>query len=329
MISRNQNAGATGMRSLPPEQRTLPALLELQAATHGDRPLLEIGDMRRTYAEVADTAARTAGALQAAGIRRGDSVAVLLVAGPGTRVLPRLRVAWCGRGSDQHRGARRGAQLEHMLTNSRTRLLVIEAQLVPALEIVPRLSCWYRVWVLDDDQLAEAPADCFEPMSRTADPVPAAAVGPQDTLGHPLHVRNDGCVERGAALTGNSIGGEFCSGEQLEITADDVLFTCLPLFQHQCAQWLYAGAHRRCAVQGRYTVLSVALLAPGDRGASHSDLPAGRDGRDTVHELPNDDRSHTVRIALGPGVPASFHEGFHRRFGVPLMEGYGSTERPP
>jgi crotonobetaine/carnitine-CoA ligase len=42
---------------------------------------------------------------------------------------------------------------------------------------------------------------------------------------------------------------------------------------------------------------------------------------------PNDDeRAHKARIALAPGVPAQFHEVFKKRFGIGLIDGYGSTE---
>jgi carnitine-CoA ligase len=38
------------------------------------------------------------------------------------------------------------------------------------------------------------------------------------------------------------------------------------------------------------------------------------------------ERSHRVRIGLGPGVPASAGAAFRERTGVGLLEGYGSTE---
>jgi crotonobetaine/carnitine-CoA ligase len=38
------------------------------------------------------------------------------------------------------------------------------------------------------------------------------------------------------------------------------------------------------------------------------------------------ERSHRVRIGLGPGVPASAAAAFRERTGVSLLEGYGSTE---
>ena len=38
------------------------------------------------------------------------------------------------------------------------------------------------------------------------------------------------------------------------------------------------------------------------------------------------ERGHHVRTGLGPGVPASALDAFHRRTGIRLIEGYGSTE---
>ena len=39
-----------------------------------------------------------------------------------------------------------------------------------------------------------------------------------------------------------------------------------------------------------------------------------------------EERAHRVRIALAPGVPAQFLADFVERFGMQLLEGYGSTE---
>jgi crotonobetaine/carnitine-CoA ligase len=39
-----------------------------------------------------------------------------------------------------------------------------------------------------------------------------------------------------------------------------------------------------------------------------------------------DDTAHWLRVALGGGVPGQFHGPFLQRFGVPLLDGYGSTE---
>jgi crotonobetaine/carnitine-CoA ligase len=39
-----------------------------------------------------------------------------------------------------------------------------------------------------------------------------------------------------------------------------------------------------------------------------------------------DDRAHEIKIALAPATPAPLYEPFAERFGVELLDGYGSTE---
>jgi crotonobetaine/carnitine-CoA ligase len=40
----------------------------------------------------------------------------------------------------------------------------------------------------------------------------------------------------------------------------------------------------------------------------------------------DDDRRHRMRVVLAPGTPAPAHRPFRERFGVTLVDGYGSTE---
>ena len=64
-------------QTFAPAERTLPAMLMRQAERHGDKPLVSACDDTWTYADTAAAAARTAGALHAAGIGPGDRVAIL------------------------------------------------------------------------------------------------------------------------------------------------------------------------------------------------------------------------------------------------------------
>jgi len=51
-------AGSAPLRGLSAAEQTLPALLERQAAAHGDAPLVRVGDAAHTYAGPRDLAAR-------------------------------------------------------------------------------------------------------------------------------------------------------------------------------------------------------------------------------------------------------------------------------
>src|SRR5262245_28969798 len=111
--------------SFAPAERTLPVMLTSQAERHGDKPLVTAGDGTWSYSQAAAAAAHAAGTLRTAGIGAGDRVAIIcsnrieflgLILGCG----------WLGAVAVPINVASRGPQLQHMLSNSRATLLVIE-----------------------------------------------------------------------------------------------------------------------------------------------------------------------------------------------------------
>jgi len=63
--------------SMPPAQRTLPAMLQRQAALFGPQAFLQLGDVRWSHAQAVQLAATRAAALTKAGIQQGDRVALM------------------------------------------------------------------------------------------------------------------------------------------------------------------------------------------------------------------------------------------------------------
>src|SRR3979490_1022837 len=99
--------------AFPPAMRTVPAILERQAQLHGDRVLFSCGDIRWSFREARDVAARTAGILAAAGVRAGGRVA--LWCGNRAELMQMvLGCAWLGAASVPINTASRGFQLQHM-----------------------------------------------------------------------------------------------------------------------------------------------------------------------------------------------------------------------
>jgi crotonobetaine/carnitine-CoA ligase len=103
--------------------------------------------------------------------------------------------------------------------------------------------------------------------------------------------------------------------------------TCLPLFHTNALNAFYQA------------LLSGATLAVEPRFSASGFWPALRRHDATVTYLlgamvpillsrPDGagDRAHRARIALAPGVPQGFHAPFRDRFGIHLLDGYGSTE---
>ena len=113
----------------PLAERTLPRMLERQAERFGDRPCLDIAGAHWRHADAAIEAARVGAALKAAGIGRGDRVALM----GGNRVETLavfLGCGWIGAVSVPINTASMGPQLGYFLADSGARLLVMEAPFV-------------------------------------------------------------------------------------------------------------------------------------------------------------------------------------------------------
>ena len=113
------------------DERTLPRMLRRQAVLYGDRRLVEIDGQAWSFRETLEMAARFGGALHAAGIERGDHVAVMC----GNRhelLQVYLGCGWIGAVTVPINTASRGAQLAHILANSQAKLLVLQVEFADA-----------------------------------------------------------------------------------------------------------------------------------------------------------------------------------------------------
>ena len=313
---------------LPPAQRTVPRMLLRQAALFAGRPALKLGAARWTHADAAPIAARRAGALRAAGVGRGDRVAIMS-ANREEFLEAFLGCGWSGAVAVPVNTASRGPQIEYFLANSQARLLVIEAQYLDRLATADLGKTSLRqIWVLDGagaaGAIGEVPAAPWPPGGPALE---AEAVGPGDTL----------AILYTSGTTGPS-KGVLCPHAQyywwgvntlraLGVTQDDVLCTTLPLF-HINALNTYAQA----ALAGCEVVFEPKFSASGfwtsmaACGATVVYLLGAMVPILLAQPSAPAERAHRVRIGLGPGVPAEAGETFRAHTGVKLLEGYGSTE---
>jgi carnitine-CoA ligase len=316
------------LRGIPVAEQTIPALLERQAARYGDKPLLRMGGIERSYAQTRDAAARAAGALAAAGIRRGDRLA--LMCENRIELLDLILGAmWMGAVAVPLNTALRGEQLAHQLRNSGARVLALDTVLAEVLDHVAGVDALEWVWALDGIPAAP-PAGLRATVGAPPGPaegIPAAHVGPGDTS----------AIMYTSGTTGPSKGVQcphaqfywwgVLVGEMLEIGEDDVLFTVLPLFHTNAlnafVQALVAGATYELAPRFSASGFWAQAAASGATvtyllGAMVSILMSRPEGPG--------DTAHTVRTALAPATPVALSDRFRERFGVQLVEGYGSTE---
>ena len=314
------------LRVAEPRERTLPALLERQAERWGDKTLVRAGTRECTFRGIRDAAAARAGALAESGVAPGDRVAVM--SENRFEILELwLGCAWLGAILVPVNTALRGAQLAHVLASSGARALAVERELLGALEHVEApLPALERVWLLGDGERRSG-ARRLEPFLPPASALPARPARPSDPA----------AILYTSGTTGPS-KGVVCphaqwywwgvlTGEVLGIDADDVLYTSLPLFHTNAlntfCQALLAGA---TYVLGPRFSASAFWARLADAGATVTYLLGPMVSILLKQPEHAAERAHRVRIALAPATPAELHEPFRERFGVQLIDAWGSTE---
>jgi carnitine-CoA ligase len=316
---------------LAPHERSLPALLQRQGETFGDRPLMSIAGGEWTHRDASAIAAARAGALRKAGIEHGDRVA-LMCSNRIEFVEAFLACGWMGAVAVPVNSACMGPQIEYQLANSGARLLVIEDKFVERLAKADlSRTAVEMVWVVGDavplDGLRANGSKLFALWPQSSEPVEAAAVQPGDTLAILYTSGTTGPAKGVMCPHAQYYWWGVNSARILDVVAEDVLCTTLPLFHINALNTFAQAAVTRARV-----VFERKFSASGF-------WPAMRRSEATVVYLlgamvpillaqpPGDgERSHRVRAGLGPGVPAAAGQAFRERTGVKLLEGYGSTE---
>lgn len=299
--------------------RSLPGLLEDSARRWPDRPLLLQGDGVVRYAEFLAGVHGLASLLEAAGVERGERVAAVLPSGP------ELLYLW----------------------QALARLGAVLVPLNPGLPPAMAASFLDRIGVVglvgDRAGLAshggrtglrfkmavgpDGPGDAI-PFAT-----PLLAAGPRRPVGE----RDPVTILRTSGTTGDAKGAAVTHGTYvlpctefvrwMEITPEDRFLDCLPLF-HLAGQSFAAAA-----------IAGGAALALVSRFSRQEFWPQVRRHGITVvrylgemlamllqqPESPGD-RQHSLRALYGGGARHDIVEGFERRFGVAVVEGYGLTE---
>jgi crotonobetaine/carnitine-CoA ligase len=312
---------------LPFEERTLPRVLERQAAQFGDTPLLRYPGGELSYSGTRGAAAGFAGALASAGVGPGDRVAIMC-GNRGELLHTVLGCAWLGAIAVPLNTALRGPQLAHVLGDSDPRILVADAALVHHLELVeappPALQ---RIWTVDgavERRWADIPID---PFPDAGDPVGPHPVRPGDTFAILYTSGTTGPAKGVCCPHAQFYWWGRLTGSHLGVVERDVLYSVLPLFHTNALNTLFQAL----LVGATYTV--------GQRFSASAFWRELSETQATVTYLlgamvrillgrPSspDDRAHRTRVALAPATAAEDAVRFEKRFGVHLVDGYGSTE---
>ena len=310
----------------PPHCRTLPHILKAQAERYGDRRLAVFGDQAWTYRDTLAVAGRTGALLASAGIKAGDRVAIFC-SNRSEFLAVFLGCAWIGAVMVPINIASRGTQLQHILRNCEARLLIVEADISPAFDdAVEACSMLEQVWTIGGsvETAGDRPA---RPLPEGRETIDAHAVRPGDTLAILYTSGTTGPAKGVCCPQAQFFWWGVNTARGLGIREGDVLLTTLPLFHTNALNCFW-----QALLTGSTYVLEARFSASGfwKSAARHKATVGYFLGAMAAILLsrPDDDsdRAHSMRTALGGGVPGRFHKPFLERFGVPLLDAYGSTE---
>ena len=311
----------------PFADRVLPKLLKAREEQMGDAPLFSCDGLNLTCGETRRAAARAASALTEAGISSGDRVAILC--GNRAEFMPLfLGCGWMGAVSVPINTASRGFQLQHILSNSGAKLLIIEDSLLEVLDglELDKLDI-ARLWVIGDAELPELASIEVQHLPQSEFEIQPAVLRPDTPL----------TILYTSGTTGPSKGvvcphAQFFwwgvyTGQMLGLKEGDVLHTPLPLFHTNALncffQALLYGCHQ--VVETRFSVSGFWKAMAGS-GATVTYVLGAMVPMLLSRAESEEEKSHSVRVALAPGVPAPAAAEFTRRTGVILLDGYGATE---
>jgi len=273
-----------------------------------DRPCLRDAQVELTYAEVARRVDAVAGQFAAAGVGRGDVVAVMLT--NRVELLLALLAAWrLGAAATPVNPVFTPNEAGYQIADSGAKLLIATE---------PEAS--YGVPVLAADDLATGPAGSLPaPDTRPGDL--ALLIYTSGSTGRPKGVMLDhaNLVAMGASL-----------GEAMKLSPDDNCLLVLPLFHVNailvsCLAPMMAGA--QVTILPRFAPDTFLAAISRYRATYFSAVP-------TIYarlaELPEDQLGDvsSVRFAVcgAAPVPVELLRRSEARFGFPIIEGYGLTE---
>jgi crotonobetaine/carnitine-CoA ligase len=293
---------------------TIPGLLDAVAGEIGERPFLRVGEVTRTYAETRTAAATMAGALAERGCRAGDRVAVM--ADNRIEVVDLiLGCAWLGVVLIPLNTGLRGGGLREVLRAAAPQFLLVEEELA---ERVVAAGFQGELWVVGGDDV---------PTPGTAPALPPAQVRPDDTAfvlftsGTTGAARGVRCPQAQTVWWGRNVS------DSLRLTSDDVLYTCLPLFHtnalNTLAHAMAVGAS--CVIGERFSATRY-WERVAEAGATVVYLLGAMVPMLLAQPPSAVDRAHRAWRGLSPATPGSAWEAFRERFGVTLVDGFGSTE---
>lgn len=313
---------------------TVGETLRASASRFGSRVFLRVMDGGSfSFEDIHQRALRVAGALQAAGVARGDVVCSMLRNGVEA-VQTWFGANLLGAMEAPLNTGYRGASLVHALNQAQARYLVIDQGYLPLLtEIARDLRHLKTIWVVASAEPVGGLASMqLIDLQQSMDGANGAPSLPE------LKASDIASVIYTSGTTGPAKGVMMPHGQvvllarqtaaKLGIRPDDVYYSFHPLY-HMAGKFMQVLA---CLHAGATLVLDSAFSAPDwlarvrDAGATLS----GAHGPmlEMIHAQPptTRDRDHALRAICTAPFPKHIASAFEQRFGVRGLEVWGMTE---
>jgi crotonobetaine/carnitine-CoA ligase len=315
------------LERLPFEDRAIHRLLERAAADRPDAPFFRWSGHDEPLAAVNARANRLARGLRARGIAAGDRVAVMMENSPEYMALW-FALAKLGAVEVPINTAYLGDLLHYQLETSRARTAVVDAAFAGRFaEQRGRLEALSELVVHGDDSSLPAGAVPYEALMDDADGDLGARVEPAAL----------GCIIFTSGTTGPSKGvmishhHETSFGmlytEIVRLGREDCVLNYLPHF-HIAGKFLSTA----CLLTGARMLLAPRLGVERfwedarEHGVTNFVAVGGVCNMLHARAPREDDADNPVRVVYAVPAPAEIYDDFERRFGVKLVEAYGSTE---
>ncbi len=312
----------TGFLARPSSRTSIGKVFQDRAAKYADRTFLTFGQESLTYAQANARANAYAAVLASRGVGHGDVVGIMLRNSPNA-VLMMLATVKCGAVAGMLNYHQRGDVLQHSIGLLKAKAVVAESDLVAHIvESGARVAPDVITTIEEFERLADN--------SPTENPASVSAVRAKDTA---FYVFTSGTT----GLPKASVMTHFrwlralaaFGGLGLRLNADDVLYSCLPLYHNNALTVAVASV-----------INSGATLAIGEKFSASrfwdeviaADATAfiyiGELCRYLLNQPPKPtDRAHRVRLIAGNGLRPETWDEFTTRFGIKrVCEFYASSE---
>ena len=317
------------------ETCVLHRLLESKAEDAPAGRLIVGGTQALTRGELDDLANRVACALIEAGLGRGERCAVMMD-NSGDYIGTWLGISKAGGVEVPLNTAYRGTILAHVLKTADVSIVIADASYASVLaEVLPDCPT-IRLCIVRQTQTEggnEPPSLAGLPTRSFASFLPATARRPDVDV----HFSDPACILFTSGTTGVSKGAVISHRQLMAFgityqtivraTPDDVFYNYLPFF-HVAAKFIFMAAVLSDARMVLRERLSINEFWSDVRRHSCTVTTAVGGVCNMLYARPDrpDDADNPMRLVYAVPIPHEIKSRFEDRFGVQLVEGYGSTE---